>query len=328
MRAALIRSVGTAPEYVEEVEEPTARSSDVLVAPEMVAVNAIDLAIANGGVPLPPSPLPYVPGREGVGKVLSPGPLEGRRVWFEAPGGLGGNGSMAERALTNREIMVEIPDEVTSEVAARYGISGTAAWLSLQWRGQIQRGETVLVLGASGVVGQIAVQAAKYLGAGRVVAAARSVDDARLFRDADAVVPLDDSLDLAAQLQDAANGRIDLIIDPLWGSPAIAAIEAANDGARLVQMGSSASAKADLAGFLLRPQTYLATHISGRNISILGHTNMAVPTSVRADAYRHLIAAVASGDIDVPGMTYPLDRVADAFRAQQQSAHQKIVIAI
>lgn len=331
MRGALITEPNADPVVSEDVADVHAGPRQVLLAPAAAAVNPIDLVIAAGALPVPPSPLPYVPGREGVGEVLSPGPMRGKRVWFEARGGLGGHGSMAERAVAEHDIVVELPPRVDELTAARYGIAGTAAWLALTYRGELAPGETVAVLAASGAVGQIAVQAARVLGAGRVVAVARGADVDMLASrlGADAAVALDGDMDtLPERYRDAAPGGLDVIIDPLWGPAAMAALECANDGARLVQMGSSATSTALVSGFALRSQTYTADAIVGRDVSIVGHTNMAVPALARAEAYRQLIARVAVGSIDVPAVAYPLDQVAEAFRSQATSPHHKIVIEL
>ena len=123
------------------------------------------------------------------------------------------------------------------------GISGLAAWLALTWRAELQPGEHVLVLAASGVLGQIAVQAAKLLGAGRVVAAARSQRGPRarcLALGADASVRLGElGEDLAAAAaRRRPQGRIDVVVDPLFGEPFVAAVGAASFGARIVQLGA------------------------------------------------------------------------------------------
>lgn len=107
-------------------------------------------------------------------------------------------------------------------VAASLGNSGQAAWLALEWRAKEHPGETVLVLGASGALGRVAIQAARLLGAGRVVGADRNAD--RLASIAalgcDATVVLGDDSDgdhLPAELLQAAQGGADVVIDLLWG---------------------------------------------------------------------------------------------------------------
>lgn len=146
MRGAYIVQPGAAP-VVEGIAEPQADGGEVLLSTIAGAVNDLDLVIAGGGLPPGPSPLPFVPGREGVGEVISTGVWHGKRVWFEARGGLGGHGSLAERALADEPTLVELPPQMDSVIAARYGIAGAAAWLALNWRARIRPGEHVAVLG-------------------------------------------------------------------------------------------------------------------------------------------------------------------------------------
>ncbi|WP_067679586.1 zinc-binding dehydrogenase [Nocardia miyunensis] len=117
--------------------------------------------------------------------------------------------------------------------------------MALSWRAQLQPGETVLVLGAGGAVGSVAVQAAKVQGAGRVIAADRDPDRLQRLRErgADATVVLDDSTDLPTAFQHAAGeSGVNVIIDPLWGEPALAAMRAAAPDARHIEIGNSAAA--------------------------------------------------------------------------------------
>src|SRR5207248_6952801 len=131
----------------------------------------------------------------------------------------------AERAAAPDDAFVQIDADVDDALAACLGVAGLAAWLALEWRGDLREGETVLVLGASGAVGLIAVQAAKLLGAGRVVAAARNPEGLERARSlgADATVKLDEHDDLAAAFLDACDGQPDLTIDPLRREPGPAA---------------------------------------------------------------------------------------------------------
>jgi NADPH:quinone reductase-like Zn-dependent oxidoreductase len=255
-------------------------------------------------------PLPSVAGREGVGM------LDGARVYFDAP--IAPFGSMAERALINPASTYTVPEGVADGVAVALGISGLAAWLALTWRAQLKEGEHVLVLAASGVLGQIAVQAAKLLGAGRVVAAARSPEGlARCLElGADAAVRFGEPADLPAALTDAAAGRIDVVVDPLWGEPLVAAVNAASFGARIVQVGAGAGAEA----------TIPSAPIRGRMLVLMGHTNFAAPPEVKGEAYRRLAEAAAAGEIRVGVDPLPLEQVGEAWRRLEAGSHRKIVL--
>jgi NADPH2:quinone reductase len=225
---------------------------------------------------------------------------------------------MAERALIDPRATYRIPDEVDDGLAVALGISGLAAWLALTWRAQLRAGEHVLVLGASGVVGQIAVQACKLLGAARVVGAGRSREglDRALELGADATVLLGEPDDLPTALAEAAAGRIDVVIDPLWGEPAAAAIDAASFGARVVHLGAGASAQATISSAAVR----------GKMLVIMGHTNFAAPPEIKAEAYGQMAHAAARGELRVEVRRMPLERVEEAWRQLQDSAHRKIVL--
>src|SRR5271163_216791 len=218
MKAAVLHEYGVP--RAEDFEDPSAGPGQALVEVLAAGLNPVDVAICAGRFYAGRPPLPSVAGREGVGM------LDGARVYFDAP--IAPFGSMAERALINPVSTYAVPEGVPDGVAVALGISGLAAWLALTWRAQLKPGEHVLVLAASGVLGQIAVQAAKLLGAGRVVAAARSEEGlARTIElGADASVRLDGREDLSAALAQAGDGRIDVVLDPLWGEPLVAALGA------------------------------------------------------------------------------------------------------
>jgi NADPH:quinone reductase-like Zn-dependent oxidoreductase len=199
MRGALLNGLGEVPRC-EQVGDPAEGEGRAVVEVKAAALNPIDLRIASGGwYGRTPDP-PYVPGSEGVGVFA-----DGRRVWFQSPGNVG---SFAERCAIDPARAVELPAGIRDELAACLGVAGLAAWLSLQWRAGLREGETVLVLGASGPVGLIAVQAAKLMGAGRVVAAARSAKGlARASQfGADATVKIDEVDDLSGAFREAAGG--------------------------------------------------------------------------------------------------------------------------
>lgn len=315
MHAAVLHAHGATPVY-EEFREPAAGEGQVVVEVAVAGVNPVDVRKASGTyMSGPPPPLPSVVGTEGVGRVAG----TGRRVYFSAP--VAPFGSFAERVLVAEDDPIELPDAVDDGVAAALGIAGLAAWLPLAWRARLQPGETVLVLGATGVVGQLAVQAARLLGAGRVVAAGRDREmlerAARLG--ADATVDLSaagEGETLTAAFKDAAGGELDVVHDPLWGAPAAAALDALGVGGRLVQLGQSAGAEA----------TFPSASIRGRQLEILGHLNALVPAGVRRDAYRTLAEHAVAGRIEVEVERIPLGAVADAWERVQRSAHRKLVL--
>src|SRR5215216_7201898 len=203
VRAAVLNDYDRPPE--PGTFEPPQADGEGIVQVAVAGLNPIDLYTAAGILPTKP-PLPSVVGREGVGR------LSGRRVYFDRS--VPPFGSMAERTRIDPATAIEVPDDVDDPLAVCFGIAGLAAWLGLEWRGGLQEGETVLVLGASSVVGQIAVQAARLLGAAKIIAAARSQESLERSREelgADAVVRLDYDDDLTQRFREAAGGSLQLV---------------------------------------------------------------------------------------------------------------------
>ncbi len=308
MRAAVLHEYGVP--RVDDFREPQADENQAVVQVLAAGLNPVDVAIAAGRFYAGRPPLPLIAGREGVGL------LDGRRIYFDAP--ILPFGSMAEQALIDPGSTFEISDGVQDGEAVALGISGMTAWLALTWRAKLQPGEHVLVLAASGVLGQIAVQAAKLLGAARVVAAARSPEGLErcLELGADAAVRLDGSENLPAALTAAAEDKIDVVIDPLFGEPFVAAVNAASVGARIVQLGAGASLDATLTSAAIR----------GKLLVIMGHSYFAAPPEIKREAYRRLGEATGAGELRIETEPIPLEQVAVAWERLAAGSHRKIVL--
>ncbi|HTZ64163.1 MAG TPA: zinc-binding alcohol dehydrogenase family protein [Solirubrobacteraceae bacterium] len=315
VKAAVLHEYGVPrfDEFEEPAVAPGLASEQAVVEVLAAGLNPVDVAISAGRFYAGRPPLPSVAGREGVGRLAGG---DGGRVYFDAP--ILPFGSMAERALIDPRSTYAVPDGLDDGVAVSLGISGLAAWLALAWRARVREGEHVLVLGASGVLGQIAVQGAKLLGAARVVAAARSREGLErcLALGADAAVPLDEPEDLAAAFGEAAEGRIDVVLDPLFGAPFAAALGAASFGARIVQIGASAGAEA----------TVPSAPIRGKMLVIMGHTNFAAPPEVKREAYERMAAEAVAGRLRVETEPLALERVGEAWARLAAGSHRKIVL--
>lgn len=320
MHAAVVPAVGELPEP-REIPEPRARRGESLLEVLAAPLNPIDLAVASGrfygGHPTPP----YVPGCEGVGRVVESDSWQrGALVWaYGAQIGHTRDGAMAERASVPDGALCAVPDGVEPELAGALGIAGMAGWLPVAWRAPVQAGETVLVLGATGVVGSVALQGARLLGAGRVVAAGRNAAGLRRAEElgADATVDVAESRDLATAFRDACGGSgPTLVIDPLWGDPLAAATEAAARGARIVNIGQSAAATAELRSGAVR----------GKDLQILGHSNSGAPRDVLEREYARLLAHARDGRIRVEIERFSLSDVGHAWKLQSASPNRKLVI--
>ena len=308
MRAAVLREYGVP--IADEFAAPAAGRRGAVVDVLAAGLNPVDVAICAGRFYAGKPALPCVAGREGVGM------LDGERVYFDAP--LAPYGSMAEQALIDPACTYPVAPALSDGVAVALGISGLAAWLALTWRAQVQEGEHVLILGASGVVGQIAVQAAKLLGAARVVAAARSATGLErcLALGADAAVSLHEGGELVTELSTAAEGRIDVVLDPLCGEPLEAAVKAASFGARIVQLGAGAAQQA----------TISSADVRGKMLSIMGHSNFAAPVEIRRGAYARLVHAACDAGLVVEVDPFELERVGEAWARLTAGSHRKIVL--
>ena len=144
---------------------------------------------------------------------------------------------MAELCAVDEQRTVVLEHTLDDAVAAALGLTGLAAWMSLSWRGKLEPGEQVLILGAAGAVGQVALQAARILGAGRVIGASRSEEGRAIARrlGADAVVDSSggDVDAIAERMERACEGPLSIVIDPVWGDLATVALRALAPGGGL-----------------------------------------------------------------------------------------------
>ena len=179
----------------------------------------------------------------------------------------------------------------------------------------------MLVLGATGVVGLVAVQAARLVGAERVVAAGRRRERLARAREAgaDAAVELTDRGDLAEALAEACGGGgPTVVVDPLWDGPLATALAAAAPGARVVHIGQSAGPEATLGSAIVR----------GKQIDLLGFSNFGLSIDILREGYLELLDHVAAGQVRVPVETFPLEDVAQAWERQASGPGSKVVVTL
>lgn len=252
MQAAVIYTLGQPPRY-QDFPEPTAGEGEALIRMRTAGLHPIVKALAAGSHYASGGELPMVPGIDGVGTLE-----DGSRVYVtfaRKPWG-----TLCERTVAPRARLLRLPDGIDDLQAAAIANPGMSAWLSLKERAALEPGETVLVLGATGVAGQLALQAAKLLGAKRIIAAGRNVE-AIAKQNVDRIVTLGDPEDKVRETftEEAVNG-IDVVIDYLWGRPTELLLEAlakafkpsATRSTRLVEVGESAGKTITLPGATLR----------------------------------------------------------------------------
>lgn len=299
MRALLVRAAGADPR-LEDVPEPRRGAGQALLAVRAAPLNPVDRAIASGRFYLPVPDPPYVPGAEAVGEVLESDRLPaGTRVWA-----ITFSGALAERALAPEEALVPVPDGIDDAIAGAVGVAGLAGWMAVRERGALASGETVVVLGASGVVGQAAVQAAAHGGAAGVVAVARSAEGRARALALGATATLGVDGDLAGALREATAPGAHLVVDTLWGPAAAAGVGALGRGGRLVQVGNAAAPTLDLAAGPLR----------GGLVDIRGLSLLSVAPEDVAASYAAIAAAALAGEVRLTVETVPLADGPDAWR--------------
>ncbi len=321
MPAAVICEHAAPPEYLLRPLPRRARGQ-ALVRVVAAPISPLDLLCASGKSYFGAPALPYIPGVQGIGIVVEAETLtSGQRVWFTCDAGMKpGDGSMALYCVIEEAAALAVPEQIESDLAAALGLSAIAAWMALTWRGRLRPGEQVLVLGASGAVGQVAVQAAKLLGAGRVIAASRDeVGRKRALKlGADALVDLtsDDVDELSRRIATACDGPLHLVIDPVWGLPAEAAARVLASEGRLVNIGSAAGPTARLESATLRSRLH----------AILGYTNNALTHEQKAEALSEIFKHAAAGRCTVEREMLPLERAAEAWERQAAFARRKLIL--
>lgn len=306
MRAAIISERG-APPVFGEFREPEPREGSVLIDVDTAGLGGWDvLGAYRLGVEYP-----CVIRGEGVGR-----DPEGRRVYFGERSVLP-FGAWAERTLVPAEEVWEVPDNVDDKTAISMGIAATGAIVPLELA-NIKKGENVLILGATGTLGQIALQLARHLGAGRVVGAARSEEGlAKLTAHGivDQVVRLGGTDDVAT-LKDASNGGFDVVLDLVCGQPLLNALKATRWGARIMTIGTGAGRKIELdMGDLLF-----------RTLSTIG-TGQRPPADRRA-IWERLLVIAREQNIIVDYVNYPFEQAAQAWAAQVSGPHAKVTARI
>jgi NADPH2:quinone reductase len=308
MRAGVISELGRAP-ALADVPEPVSGGlvGKVLAA----AITPVDHVVASGA--WGKIALPFVTGKEGVAEIIG-----GARVYFEVTPMKGG--ACAERiALSADDFVVEIPATIDIRQAAGLGGStGITAWMALEWTAKLQPGDTVLILGATGLVGSTAMQIAKILGAKRVVAAGRSVAGLKRARaaGADAIVNVTDEKDrLTEAFVEATHGGPNVIFDPVSGTIAQCALNAARPGARFVQIG-----RASGDGITVPPT------LVPKSLTIAGYANFSAPPDARKQTYRKILDNIARGTLHAPVDIRSLNDVSEAWESSKRPDHAKILV--
>jgi NADPH:quinone reductase-like Zn-dependent oxidoreductase len=256
MHAAVVESFGVTPRYTS-FREPEAMDEEVLVKVRASALSNLVKSQASGSHYSKSTEMPFVPGNDGVG--ILP---DGQRVYFLNP--RAPFGAMAEWSVVPRKQTIPVPESMNDLTAAALGNPGLATWGALIGRARFEKGEAVLVNGATGVAGQQAIQAARFLGARRIIATGREQEQLERLRGlgADEIISLEQSDDLLEQAfrRVLHKGGVDVVLDYLWGRSAGLILKGATGHGlpegeprvRYIQIGSISGDSIPFAGGALR----------------------------------------------------------------------------
>ena len=318
MHAAVVRSFDHPPRYETHAAAEAARADRSIVEVLAAGLHPRVRTDASGRHYTSTGSLPMIPGIDGVGRLP-----DGQRVYFVVPDEAWG--SMAERAVIDPQRVVALPDSVEATKVAAAMNPAMSSWVALRRRVPLQPGQSVLVLGATGNAGAMAVQVAKHLGAGRLVGAGRSEQGlAELARlGADQVVALSEDPVITAERVAQAAAEVDVVIDYLWGEPAIstmmAILQARTDRSRAldwVQIGAIAGPTIELPSAALR----------SANLKIQGNGQGAVSLEGYLAELPSLLAEIDAGAIEVNTHLVPLAEVETAWNAPTERGVRTVLI--
>jgi len=317
MNAAVVTSFSEPPHYQQrEVPQPTT-PDEMIVDVLAVGLHPRTRTDAAGAHYTSTGTLPMVPGIDGVGRRP-----DGKRIYFVAGDDV--IGTMADKAVVDGRRAIELPDDVDVAKIAAAMNPAMSAWVALRRRVPIESGQSVLVLGATGNAGAMAVQVAKRLGAGRVVGAGRDLDRLNALSSvgADEVVQLTADIDATGAALGAAAAEVEIVIDYLWGKPAEQAMKALlaarSDRSRAInwiQIGAIAGPTIELPSVALR----------SANLRLQGTGQGAVSTSVYLAELPSLVDQINAGTIAVTPNTVPLANV-EAIWTQADPPGQRTVL--
>ncbi|WP_435929369.1 quinone oxidoreductase family protein [Dryocola sp. BD613] len=298
MKAAIINKAGDKPVY-GEFSDPQANERQVIITVKAAAISQLAKARAAGTHYSSTAVCPFVPGIDGTGYLANGDPVY--FLTFDAPWG-----SMAEKTLVARDNFVPLPATLDPLLAAAIANPGMSSWAALTRRAHLRKGETVLINGATGTSGGLAIRIARCLGAGKIIATGRNKEVLKKLHEegADITLPLDT---LSSELPALMAEGIDVVLDYLWGQSALdimtAAVAGAEKNVRFVQIGSLSGQEISLHSKLLRSS----------GLTLMGSGLGSVSDAELLACVGELLQAATRNDFSIPFLPRPLDEVESAW---------------
>lgn len=322
MKAVVVHAFGDTPRFEEFADPIPNDENEVKVQVLATGLHPIVKVLANGPYYGSAGILPMIPGRDGVGRLP-----DGTRVYFSmarAP-----YGTMSEWTVVSRQVCTPLPDSIDDITAAAIINPGISSWVALKWRAQLKPGETVLILGATGAAGKLAVQIAKIFGARKVIVVGRNEQILQTLPalGADVTISLNQP---DAEFKEAVTAAvrehgIDVVVDYLWGAPSESVMETivrrgpahAASRVRFVNVGQMAGG----ATIVLPALTLRSTAIE-----VLGSGIGTVPRERMIESTSQLIGPAASGKLQIDTERVPLAEVEAAWTRQPENNRRIVFI--
>jgi NADPH:quinone reductase-like Zn-dependent oxidoreductase len=315
MKAAIVQHAGKTPTY-GDFADPTPTAGEHLVRVSAAAISQVTRSRASGTHYSSGNAFPFVPGIDGVGRRE-----DGSRVYFVLP--RAPHGAMAEQTVVPADRCLPLPDGLDDATAAAIANPGLSSWAALCERAELRAGETVLINGATGIAGRLAVQIAKHLGAAKVIATGRNAGALQELAalGADVTIPLvadGDALEQSFRPHFAEG--VDVVLDYLWGPSAerllIAAARAAAEAVpiRFVQIGSASGGDITLPSAVLRASA----------IELMGSGIGSIPLERLVAVTGELLQAAVPAGLKIAVDPVPLAGIEQAW-ACNSSTHRTVV---
>lgn len=306
MKAAIVEQSGHLPIY-GDFAEPVAEAGEVVVRVAAAALSQLARGRAAGTHYSSKGVFPFIAGVDGVGRLD-----DGTRVYFVLP--RAPFGAMSELSLVPAGHLLPLPDELDDQMAAVIANPGMSSWAALTERAGLRVGETVLINGATGASGRLAVKIARHLGAARVIATGRNEAILRAVGADEVVLLGSDETAIEAALREHFAGGIDVVLDYLWGASArsilVAGAKAAPEGRaiRFVQIGAVGGAEVTLPASVLRSSSI---ELKGSGLGSVG-----LPQLIAA--INGVFQAAAKAEFTLDYRAIPLSEVTTTWNAAGQ----------
>jgi len=307
MKAAIVKEKGTIPVF-GHFAPPVAADGQVVINVSAAALSRVSKFRSMGMHYSSENNFPIIAGMDGVGTLE-----DGSRVYFALPNAP--YGSLAEQTIVHEKLLVRLPDGIDDFTAAAIANPAMSSWTALVFRADFKSGHTVLINGATGASGSLAVQIAKGLGAKKVIVTGRNESKLQTL-EADEVIAFDMTADngpnrFEHDLMPVIAEGVDVILDYLWGDSALAIMSAlakanTDRATRFVSIGtSSGQENIHLPSSILRSST----------IELLGSGGKSVSKADQLSAVKGVFEMVAEGRLQIDTTEFTLEEIEEAWNA-------------